>query len=136
MMEDPLAELAKEYDRYCQRIEPLAVGYSFQTMPGDDGSPHVEFFDEAFQYIVTERGSELERRSTSDIDEILYWLLSDLTFWMAVKWELANRVDGRDCRRLIFSRQTELLRRASDAVSGRRERQIAATLAENPFIDR
>lgn len=128
--------LAQEFDRHAQMIARCDSQYRFLTVRGEDGSPHVEFLDGEFQHVVTERGLELERRRTSDIREILYWLLNDLTFWMAVKWEFTNRVESQDCRRLIFAHQVELMRRASPGMATRLESDIASILDENPYIDR
>lgn len=135
-MIDEISLLRLEYDRLAQRVSPSDFEYSFPTERQDDGSPHVEFHDGEYYYIVTERGLDLERRSTADIDEILYWMLYDLTFWMGVEHEFRNRVEGPDCRRVIFAYQVELMKRADSAMTERLEKHIAATLAANPFIDR
>ncbi|MEQ1642004.1 MAG: Imm63 family immunity protein [Pyrinomonadaceae bacterium] len=131
-----LNELAREYDRLCQRVEPSEFSYTFQTERQDVGSPHVEFADGEYHYIVTERGLDLERKSTTDIREMLYWMLYDLTFWMGVSFELKNRVEGPDCRRVIFAHQLELMKRADSKMAERLEQHISKTLSANPFIDR
>ena len=38
-----------------------------------DGTPHIEVAN-AYHFVVCERGSERERRSTSDLDELLGWV--------------------------------------------------------------
>lgn len=134
-MTDELKGLKAEYNRLYQRIRPFDGVYSFQTERSDDGSPHVEFSDGQYHYIVTERGLELERRTTTDVREIAFWMLNDLTFWMGVDHELNNRVEARDCRRIIFSKQLELMQQADTQFAKRREMQIAETLAKNPFND-
>ena len=131
-----LDELAKEYDRLCQRVKPSEFPYTFLTERQDVGSPHVELTDGEYHYIVTERGLDLERKSTADIKEILYWMLYDLTFWMGVRFEFKNRIEGPDCRRVIFAHQLELMKRADAAMAERLEQHIAKTLAANPFNDR
>lgn len=131
-----LDELAREYDRLCQRVKPSEFPYTFLTERQDVGSPHVEFADGEYHYIVTERGLELDRKSTADTREILYWMLYDLTFWMGVSFELKNRIEGPDCRRVIFARQMELMKRADESMAERLELHITKTLAANPFVDR
>lgn len=131
-----LDELAREYDGLCQRVKPGEHPYTFLTERQDNGSPHVEFTDGEYHYIVTERGLDMERKSTADIREILYWMLSDLTFWMGVSFEFKNRVEGPDCRRVIFAHQLVLMKRADQTMAERLEMHIAETLAANPFIDR
>lgn len=134
-MTEGLQELRAEYNRLRQRIRPFDGVYSFQTERSDDGSPHVEYGDGQYHYIVTERGLELERRTTGDVREIAYWMLNDLTFWMGVDHEFKNRIETRDCRRMIFSKQLELMRRADEQFAKQLEMQIAETLARNPFND-
>ncbi len=135
-MNDHLAHLASEYDRLCQRVKPCENSYTFLTERQDNGSPHVEFADGEYHYVVTERGLDLDRKSTADIREMLYWMLYDLTFWMGVSFEFKNRIEGPDCRRVIFAHQLELMKRADAAMAERLEQHISKTLSANPFIDR
>lgn len=134
-MADELQKLRAEYNRLGQRITPFDGVYSFQTERSDDGSPHVEFCDGQYHYIVTERGLELERRSTDDVREILFWMLKDVTFWQGVSFEFADRIEDQDCRRMIFPHQIELMRRADEQFGERLEREIAETLRQNPYTD-
>lgn len=130
-----LEALRAEYNTAAQRIAPANGEYGFSTERRDDGSPHVEFADGEFHYVVTERGSEFERRSTEDIDEILYWLVYDLTFWMAVAHEVKHRIPDQDFRRVLFAHQIELMKKADQHFAERLELKIAETLAKNPFLD-
>lgn len=134
-MNDELDLLSAEYDRLSQRINLFDGVYSFQTERSDDGSPHVEFRDGKYHYIVTERGLDLESRSTPDVREIVYWLLYDVTFWMGVEFEFKNRIETQDCRRMIFAHQLELMLKADAEFAKRLEAHIAETLRKNPFND-
>lgn len=134
-MIEELQVLANDYNRLCQKIEPSVHEYSFLTERLDNGSPHVEFADGQYHYIVTERGMELARQTTSDPSQILYWLIYDLAFWMGVAYEFKNRVDGQDCRRIIFAHTIELVKRADQTMADRLARHWQKTLTENPFVD-
>lgn len=134
-MESELVQFFAEYDRVCQRIEPISGGYSLPVEPQDDGSPHVEYDNGEYHYIVTERGLELSRRSTPKLSEIVFWAVSDMTFWMGVVYEFANRVDGQDVRRVIFAKWLELMKRAGPSFTIRLETHIAETLERNPYND-
>ena len=135
-MTDELTSLAIKYDALCQRIKASELPYSFQTKRGDDGSSHVEFVDGCYHYVTTERGIELSRRSTGENSEILYWLIYDLTFWMSVKFELNNRIEDQDARRLIFDRWIYLINKAATSMAEKLRCDIDAILAENPYQDR
>lgn len=134
-MSDILDELQKEYDAVCQRIDPSAGQYSFLTERSDNGAPHVEYADGIFYHVVTERGLELERKSYEK-DDLLFKMVSDMAFWMAVGCEFKNRIEGQDARRIIFSKWVELMERVSAEWGALTLRKIDKTLEENPFLDR
>ncbi len=46
---------------------------------------------------------------TNDLDTLLYWIFANLTFSMAVEYELAHRVEGQDFWVVLFRHQAELL---------------------------
>lgn len=60
-------------------------------------------------FVIRERGEEIERRITTNLEDLLYWVFSGITFTMACKYELDNRIEEQDSRILIFKKQTELL---------------------------
>ena len=130
-----IKQLQIAYNALCQRIDPMEGEYTILTEREDVGVPHVEFENGQYHYIVTERGLDLSRRSTADIDEILYWMLYDLTFWMGSAFEFKNRVEGPDCRRMMFAHWLEQMQKADQAMADRLKLDIERILAENPFVD-
>ena len=134
-MINELTSLQTEYDMLCQRIKTCTSKYTFLTDRQDNGSPHVEFSGGKYHYIVTERGLDLESRSTADRSEILYWMLYDMTFWMGVAYEFKRRIEGPDVRRIIFAHWLDLMRKADHTYADRLESDIAEFLARNPFVD-
>ena len=134
-MSDILDELQKRYDAICQRISPVNGAYTFLTERSDNGAPHVEFENGVFHHIVTERGLELERDSFVNPEDLLYRLVSDTTFWMAVKYEFENRIEGQDARRIMFAKWVEFMERAGPEWADKTRRKIEKTLNENPYLD-
>lgn len=134
-MINELQQLQDEYNALCQRIKPIDGQYTLLTEREDVGVPHVEFRNGEYHYIVTERGLDLSKRSTNDANEILYWMLYDLTFWMGVAYEFKNRVEGPDGRRMMFAYWLEQMKKADQRMADRLEDDIASILAENPFSD-
>ncbi len=134
-MADEIKQLQIAYNALCQRIDPMEGEYTILTEREDVGVPHVEFENGQYHYIVTERGLDLSRRSTADINEILYWMLYDLTFWMGSAFEFKNRVEGPDCRRMMFAHWLEQMQKADQAMADRLKLDIERILAENPFVD-
>ena len=100
-----------------------------------DGTPHIEVGDSYF-FVTCERGVESERRPTSDLDELLFWIYSSVTFSLASDWEMRHRYDGKDCRRKIFARQVELLAALSPQWAAREAEDHRLILERHPFSDR
>lgn len=114
-----------------------AHSYDLPTFGITEGSgrPHVEVGLDSYHFVVSERGIEYERISSKDIDVILYRIFQSVTFEIAVRFELAHRVSGDDCRRLLWSKQLELLQTLSANWRDERKTQIEAILLEHPFRD-
>lgn len=108
--------------------------FTIDCAPRGDGSPYIEISD-AYHFVVEERGLELERRTTRDLDELLYWVFNDVTFTVASSFELRNRRPDEDSRRQLFAKQEELLNLASEAWGRRKESEHKAVLANYPFND-
>lgn len=134
-MSRELKELQDRYTSLCRLIFDPAGDFSFQRTPQHDGSTHVEFDGEAFHLVATERGLELSRQTTRDESEILYWMVRDTAFWAAVKYELENRVEAHDSRRIIFKEWRQLVAKCGGTLAERLDAEIDAILKENPFTD-
>lgn len=134
-MTPELLLLQDEYNELCQRIKPYDGEYTILTERQDVGVAHIEYTDGEYHYIVTERGLDLERRSTADRSEILYWMIYSLTFWMGVEFEFKNRIEGPDSRRMMFAHWLEQMKKADPEMADRLENDIAEILAKNPFLD-
>lgn len=106
-------------------------GYS-----ADGARPHIEL-DRAgnFHFVVVERGQELERQTTAVLDKLLFWVFDAITFSMACAFELKNRNKAQDFRRILFSKQEELL--GSISPNWREEKRLnhRQTLTQHPFTD-
>lgn len=136
MSEEFLIELLqKEYDAYCQKMLPSEEPYRFNTRRHDDGSLHLEVWGDKYHLVVTERGSELERFSTGSKEEAMYRLLSAITFEIASDYELKNRIEGRDFRRMLFAKQVGFMREANPKWAERLEKEVARIVKGYPYND-
>jgi hypothetical protein len=86
------------------RDELPTYGYS-----RDSAYPHIEQDMSGYHYVIVERGQERERRTTKDIQELLYWVFEAVTSSMSFRYEARNRQEGKDCRRMAFKMQEELM---------------------------
>lgn len=101
----------------------------------EDGTPHVEFKRDGFEYISSERGYELFRKHTRSLDELLFWIISRVAFNMAVEYELHHRVTGKDSRRMIFEKYLSELSRINKEWGKKASDEIKAILITAPFVD-
>jgi len=104
--------------------------------PQPDGTPYVRIDEHHYYYILEERGYELARYSTTHFDVICYWLMDDIVSKMAGQYELANRIEGQDPRRIRFRKELDLMGALSQDWLKISEREIKEILERSPFTDR
>ncbi len=106
-MNPDFCDLQRRYAELLTLLSPHRPRYSsqttIQTRRGDDGSAHVEVVDGNYHYVITERGSEIERKVAQSADELLYWLMDDVTTGIALQIEREKRIPGEDFRRQYFA---------------------------------
>lgn len=105
------------------------------TTPADDGAPYVEIHENGFSYVSSERGHEIYRKSTSSLDELLYWILARAVRQIAVKYELENRAGNCDTRRLYFLKFIQLLGEIRPEWAELAKLDIDEILKSSPYID-
>ena len=77
-MDDPIEVLQR---RYAESIGVLPdVPKRFPTEPGDGHSMHLEFGDGRYSLVVTRDSRETQRRSSPDVEQVMYWILSYMAF--------------------------------------------------------
>ncbi|WP_288385885.1 Imm63 family immunity protein [uncultured Acinetobacter sp.] len=103
--------------------------------PQPNGIPYIQINNNEYLYIVEERGIELERRRTANIDVLLYWIMSDVIFFLATQYELENRIENFDNRRLIFKKEVELFKVLKKDWANITEVRINKILEESPYND-
>lgn len=137
-MNSPLTDLEQfrcAVDALAAKIAAPA-GYMPTYGRTEDGArPHIEFSAGQFHFVVVERGQELERKSSSDPDEILYNVFESVTFSMACHYELRHRRQGEDFRRQMFEKQLELLGQLSTTWRQRTRARLDEVLTRYPFND-
>ena len=109
-----LAEIEAEVKTIAQRIgatDDLLPAFGFSR---DMGYLHVEIDYGCFHLVGVERGQETVRRTTAVLDELMYFIFDDVTFQMASKYEVKNRVESQDSRLVLFKKQIELMTMVSN----------------------
>lgn len=103
----------------------------------DFAKPNIEIDNSLFyNFIVVERGQELEKRITLNLDDLLYWIFELITFDLASKFELQNRIENSDFRKILFKKQEELLSFISDEWKAKKLIEHNEILKIFPFQDK
>lgn len=129
-----LAELIAKAQELGARLNLPVGAFDHLGVRNDFAQPFI-VVDEHYHYVVCERGTEFERRSTLERDEILYWIFEGVTFDLASRYELAHRVSGQDFRRLLFARQLDAMETLNPAWRVRLAAKLNDVLANAPFTD-
>jgi hypothetical protein len=80
-----------------------------------------------YHWVIKERGITLEHRTTTDVDDVLFWSFEATTGSMASRWAARNPDDERDFRVGMWAKQQGLLMRLEPRWVDRwRDRLIAA----------
>ncbi|KAA1170957.1 Imm63 family immunity protein [Photorhabdus heterorhabditis] len=61
--------------------------------PVGDGSGYIVIDNNQYHIIYSERGYEIFRQTTEDVNELLYWIMESVASQMASEYELKNRND-------------------------------------------
>jgi hypothetical protein len=131
-MDDQLQTIRDRYKNYCHR---LGVETKLRITAQHDGYAHVEYRDGLYHHVVTERGTEYRRRSSSSEDDILYWLMSDVVHDLASTYEREHRVAGQSFRRALFARTVKLMGSLEPAWADRKSAELGEVLERRPYDD-
>lgn len=128
-----LSDLAAKFHSMVEQLDVDPYYKVLHTSPQHNGSPHVEMISGKFDFVVTERGSVLERVSGLDTDEVLYLLFEGLTFIMATSYELSNRKPAGDGRSVWFPYQEKLMAGLKPSWGTRLKAEHEKILQKSPF---
>lgn len=129
---EDLQRLVSEFGNKIQA--PSSLLY-VRLLPADDGSSYVVLHDNGFGYVSSERGVENYNKFTSSLDDLLYWIMFDVAKSMAVAYEVQNRVEGEDFRRVYFCRLLELMFLMNRDWGVRAQKEVDHILESSPFTD-
>lgn len=131
-----LDDIKKKVDEFAAKINAptdLLPTYGYSR---DFAYPHIEVDNAGrLNYVILERGQELERKTTDNLDDLLYWIFSGVTFSMACDYELKNRIEIKDCRRMVFEKQEELLATLDPIWRQKENDEHRSILKDHPFDD-
>ncbi|HDV3776009.1 TPA: hypothetical protein RH240_004975, partial [Escherichia coli] len=80
-------EIQKKIDALTLKAGLSRYSVNLCSAPIGDGTPYVTFENNVYNYIHSERGYEFSRKVTSSLDELLYWIMSELAYKIAFQYE-------------------------------------------------
>lgn len=113
---------------------PKSISTLFSVSP-QNGRPHIEINRDEFILVFEERGCVFAKKKTRDINVLMYWIFEGITSQMAQEYELQHRDLQRDPRRVIFSKQLELMEQLSPDWHRWLKAEIESILKESPYSD-
>ncbi len=130
-----ISDLQKQVETRIAKIGFPAYSIVLHTSPVGDGTPYISFENGQYNYICSERGFEFSRKVTASSDELLYWIIYDFVHAIAVDYELAHRIPGKDSRRLYFPKIVELMGKIDKSWGVKAQRHLDEILMNSPFED-
>lgn len=130
-----ISTIRKKIREYGKKINAPSHLLTVRSSSDGFGTPHIEVDEEGYNYVVSERGEEFERRQTRDIDKLLYWILKSIVFIMASDYELENRKPNEDFRRQLFAKQIELMEKLNSKFAQWQKEEFDKILEESPYED-
>ncbi|HET6555760.1 MAG TPA: Imm63 family immunity protein [Prolixibacteraceae bacterium] len=106
-----LLRIKRKIDTLARKIDaPRKLRPSYGSFDYEMDSYFIEIDKKGVMRLIeTEKGQVHEVRRTRDLDELLYWIFTNITFSMAFKLSLEKSIGSMDRRKLIFQFQEELL---------------------------
>lgn len=103
--------------------------------PSDDGRYHLEIRNDEYHYISTERGQENDHIVTKDVELVLYKFFKNVASDMASDYEIENRIENIDSRRIKFAKQIEIMEKLNSDWGESMECEIEKILEVAPYDD-
>jgi len=136
-MKPTLEDIKALVDKFAEKINAPERHFPTYGYSNDGAQPHIEVDKNGqLYYVIVERGEELRRDVALDTDDLLYRIFADITFSMAVEYEVNHRVKEEDFRRQLFAKQEELLGKLNDKWRQRQQEKHQAILRSYPFDDK
>ena len=130
-----LPDIRKKIESKAQLINAPIDSLPTYDKPQGDGRPYIELYSLGYNFIISERLVELERRTTNDIDELMFWVFDGITHEMAIQQELRERKENEDFRRKLFSIQVHLMEKISLGFANKLKMKIDDILKVSPYND-
>jgi Immunity protein 63 len=107
--------IKREVDRLARIIDAPERSLPTYGRSEDMARPHIEVAGPHMSWVVVERGMERDRRTTDDLDELLYWIFRSVISNISSGFAAKHRVEGKEFRYPMFKKELELMGALSPA---------------------
>ena len=125
-----LDNIKREVDRLARVIDAPEQSLPTYGRSEDMARPHIEVAGPHMSWIVVERGEERQRRTTDDLDELLYWIFRSVISEMSSKFAARHPVESKEFRYPMFKKELELMGTLSAAWRSRLIAELGHLLRE------
>lgn len=127
--------IKREVDRLARVVDAPERSLPTYGRSEDLARPHIEVAGPHMSWVVVERGKEWERRTTDDLDELLYWIFRSVISEMSSKFAARHPVEGKEFRYPMFRKELELMGTLSPAWRSRLIAELGHLLREAGLSD-
>ncbi|MEJ2249121.1 MAG: Imm63 family immunity protein [Candidatus Lokiarchaeota archaeon] len=130
-----ISTIRKNVREYGKKISAPKNLLTIHTSSDGFGTPYIEINKSGYNFVVSERGTEFVRKITKDFNKILYWIFEPIVFEMANDYELENRNPKEDNRKILFSKEIELMEKLDPQWAQWKKEDVEKILEEYPYDD-
>ena len=130
-----LDSIKREVDRLARVVDAPERSLPTYGRSEDMARPHIEVAGPHMSWVVVERGKEWERRTTDDLDELLYWIFRSVISEMSSKFAASHPVADKEFRYPMFRKELELMGTLSPAWRSRLIVELGHLLREAGLSD-
>lgn len=89
--------------------------------------------DGEYQYLYTEKGNIRKHECTKELSQLVYWVMEDVIFDIAMEYATEYRGREEDFRRKLFEKELELWSILDQEGYKKKTLEIKALLEKNPY---
>ncbi|MBC8536433.1 Imm63 family immunity protein [Feifania hominis] len=131
-------QLEREIKNCIYDVLPGVNMERFKFSVGTDNSPegiYIYSQDGAYHWIFTERGKVRDHKILNSEEDVLWYVLDEILFDIALDFAEKNMIKGEDFRRQLFKKEIELYSKFGDFFKKRKIAEIEKILKSDPYRD-
>lgn len=100
-------------NKYCDVLKvPLSERPAFEHLDEKSDRVEIDYIDGEYWYVSNDKVDRFNNSSTTDVEELLYWIFSDITFTLAEKMCSEKKYDVESTYSLeVADKQLELMQK-------------------------